>query len=257
MADTVNSLTQHLYEVLVDLISRGADAVGTRGLESIVARASTLGPDGAWLVAAGHSSLAGLACARGQVEQAVFRFEAAVAAGYNDCVAVHLEPIRSLLHGDPRFWALYERMRITQADLDELFWLHREMYAMIQEAQQSTVDNIGRRDTGVALLPQAPLPTREPNSPGVLCTRVELAAVQTALRAAAIKADFQRSAENVSLSLIDDTWNYAGARQDAWYADGLDAHRQQAAWAREFVERPGAGTTLGPCPPLGSIAYPA
>ncbi|KJY29189.1 hypothetical protein VR46_37310, partial [Streptomyces sp. NRRL S-444] len=81
--------------------------------------------------------------------------------------------------------------------------------------QTAAVDNIGRLDTGVSPLPQAPMPTREPNTPGVLITRIDLAATQTALQQAALKAEFQRSSGNTSLSLIDDSWDYERARRDA------------------------------------------
>ncbi|WHM40880.1 hypothetical protein [Streptomyces sp. BPTC-684] len=239
----------------MELLTKGPAVAGTRGLHDAVARASVLGPDGAWLAAAGHASLGGLVCVQGQAELAILHFEAAVSDGFNDCVALHIAPIRPL-HHDPRFQALYQRMRITQADLDEFFWLHQEMQIMSREAQNASVDNIGRLDTGVSLLPQAPMPTREPNTPGVLITRIDLAATQTALQQAAVKAEFQRSSGNTSLSLIDDSWDYDRARHDAWHADELDSHRVQAAAARAFVERPGAGTMIIPCPPLGSIAYP-
>ncbi|MFF8381310.1 hypothetical protein ACF07V_34930 [Streptomyces sp. NPDC015661] len=255
MVDTVNSLAARVHEVLVEILTKGPAVAGTAGLQNVVARATALGPDGTWLVAAGHASLGGLASAHGQTEQALFHLDAAVAAGYNDCVALHVAPMRAL-HHDPRFRALYERMRVTQADLDEFLWLHQEMQIMLQDAQQASVDNIGRLDTGVSPLPQAPLPTREPNTPGVLITRIELAAVQTALQRVVMKAEFQRSSGNTSLSLIDDTWDYDRARRDACDADELDSRRQRAAEARAFVARPRAGTTLTPCPPLGSITYP-
>ncbi|MFJ9643836.1 hypothetical protein ACWEPM_20925 [Streptomyces sp. NPDC004244] len=255
MVDTVNSLATRFHEVLVEILTKGPAVAGTRGVHDVVARATALGPGGAWLAAAGRASLAGLACAQGQGDLAILHLEAAVSDGFNDCVALHLPLIRPL-HQDPRFQALYQRIRITQADLDEFYWLHQEMQIMMRDAQQASVDNIGRLDTGVSLLPQAPMPTREPDTPGVLITRIELAATQTALQQAALKADFQRSSGNTSLSLIDDSWDYARARRDAWYADDLDSQRLRAAAARAFVERPGAGTTLMPCPPLGSIAYP-
>ncbi|WP_328924041.1 hypothetical protein OG429_04930 [Streptomyces sp. NBC_00190] len=278
MVDTVNSLAARVHELLVALLTHGAATMvpgqdvsssparefrgapqsvdATAGLHDVVARATALGPDGAWLVAAGHASLSVLAVARGQADQAVFHLDAAVAAGFNDCVVLHAAPIRPL-HDDPRFRALYERMRITQADLDEFFWLHQEMQIMSREAETATVDNIGRLDTGVSLLPQAPMPTREPNTPGILITRIDLAATQTALRQAALKLDFQRSSGNTSLSLIDDSWDYPRATRDAWHADELESQRERAAAARAFVERPGAGTMLIPCPPLGSISYPS
>ncbi|MFE9633525.1 hypothetical protein [Streptomyces sp. NPDC006463] len=255
MVDTVNSMAARLHEVLVELLTKGPAVAGTRGLHDVVARATALGPDGAWLAAAGRAGLGGLACAQGEAELAIFHLEAAVAGGFNDCVSLHVAPIRPL-HHDPRFQALYQRMRITQADLDEFFWLHQEMQIMSRDAQRASVDNLGRLDTGVSLLPQAPMPTREPNTLGVLITRIDLAATQTALQQVALKADFQRSSGNTSLSLIDDSWDYARARRDAWHADELEFQHLRAAEARAFVERPGAGTTLIPCPPLGSITYP-
>ncbi|MFF4380998.1 hypothetical protein [Kitasatospora sp. NPDC001547] len=255
MADTVNSLAARVHELLVAIVTEGPTARSASGLTDVVARATALGPDGTWLVAAGHASLGDLAFAHGQADQAVLHLDAAVTAGFNDCVGLHVPPMRAL-HHDPRFQAAYQRMRITMADLDELFWLHREMRIAVQESQDATVDNLGRLDTGVSLLPKAPMPTREPNTLGVWITRIDLAALQTALQQAAVKAEFQRSAGNTSLSLIDDTWDHHRARNDAWYADGLDTRRQRAAEARAFVERPGVSTALVPCPPLGSITYP-
>lgn len=255
MVDTVNSLATRVHELLVELLTDGPDAVGA-GLQDVVARAAALGPDGTWLVAAGHACLSELALVRGEADRGILHLDVAVTAGFNDCVALHAAHLRPL-HHDPRFQALYQRMRVTPADLDEFLWLHQEMQLMAQDAQKATVDNIGRLDTGVSLLPQAPMPTREPNTPGILITRIDLAAVQTALRQAALKLEFQRSSGNTSLSLIDDSWDYSHARRDAWDADALESQYLRAAEARAFVERPGAGTMLIPCPPLGSITYPS
>ncbi|MFB8235626.1 hypothetical protein ACFC58_03655 [Kitasatospora purpeofusca] len=255
MATTVNSLISRLQDLLLGhLTNSGVDVVA--GLHDIVARASVLGPDGAWLAAAAHADLSDLAVAQGQVDLGLRHLDAAVDGGYNDCVALHVPTVRPL-HQDPRFRAAYGRMRVTEADLDEFFWLHREMQIAVSDARTATVDNIGRLDTGVSLLPQAPLPTREPNTPGVLITRIHLAVIQGALQQSAVKAEFQRSSGNTALDLIDGTWDPTRARYDAWHADDRDTRRQQAAQARAFVERPGAATHLAPCPPLGSIHYPA
>ncbi|MEV7617669.1 hypothetical protein [Streptomyces sp. NPDC089799] len=277
MVDTVISLATRVHELLVTHLTQGAAATVreqdaftslarqflgspqsvdvSAGLHDVVARATALGPDGTWLVAAGHAALGGMALAHRRMDQTVSHLDLAVAAGFNDCVALHAAPVRPL-HQDRRFQALYQRMRITSADLDELFWLHGEMQAMSRDAQTASVDNIGRQDTGVSLLPQAPIPTREPDTPGVLITRIDLAAVQTALQQAAVKAEFQRSAGNTSLGLIDDSWDHDRATRDARYADELESRRRRAAAARAFVERPGADNRLIPCPPLGSVTYP-
>ncbi|MFE1559994.1 hypothetical protein ACFW6V_34005 [Streptomyces sp. NPDC058734] len=279
MADTVNSLAARVHELLVAHLADSAAAAApprqdflsslasglfgvplrvdvAAGLQDVIARATALGPAATWLVAAGHSGLAGLALTRGEAEPFLFHLDAAVTAGYTDCVALHAGPVLPM-HQDPRFRALYQRIRLTEADLDEFFWLHGEMRAAVRDAQDATVDNIDRLDTGVSLLPQTPLPTREPDTAGVLITRIDLAAAQTALQQAAVKAEFGRSSGNTALSLIDDTWDYSRARRDAWHADGLDTRRRRHAEARAFTERPGAGTVLLPGPPLGSFTYPA
>ncbi|WP_030057234.1 MULTISPECIES: hypothetical protein [Streptomyces] len=278
MVDTVSSLASRVHDLLVAHLSSPAAAaipgqgalatfaralMGTpqgvdltAGFHDVIGRALALGPDAGWLVAAGHGGLAGLAFKRSQIDQAFFHLDAAVTAGYNDCVGLHSPALRPF-HDDPRLRAAYQRMRITLADLDELQWLHREVLIMSRDATRASIDNINRHDTGVSLLPQAPMPTRVPNTPGILIARVELAAAQTALQRAAMKSDMSRSSGNVSLSLVDDSWDYAAARRDAWRADELESHRHQASAARAFVERPGVSTLLIPCPPLGSIVYPA
>ncbi|MER5398248.1 hypothetical protein [Streptomyces sp. NPDC002599] len=277
MVDTVNSLAARVHELLVANMANAAAAVVpgqsvlsslartflgvpqqvdvTAGFHDVVARATALGPDGTWLVAAGNAGLAGLAVARRQTGQALSHLDMAVTAGYNDCVALHMPALRPL-HNDPHFRAVYQRMRVTPADLDEFFWLHQEMRVMSRDAQRASIDNIGRRDVGVSLLPQAPLPTRTPNTAGVLITRIDLAAAQTSLQQAATNSDIQRSSGNIGLSVIDDSWDHSRARRDAWRADELESQRRRAAAARAFVERPGVGTVLSPCPPLGSISYP-
>ncbi|MFE1345300.1 hypothetical protein [Streptomyces sp. NPDC058757] len=255
MTDTVHALADRAHELLVTFLTDGPTAAGAAGLEDVVARGAALGPDGGWLVAAGQVSLGVLDLAHGRADRAVLRLDAAVDHGFNDCVMLHAEPLRPL-HGDPRFQALYRRMRITRGDLDEVLWLHREMRIAMQEAQDASVDDIGRLDTGVSPLPQAPMPTRAPHTPGVLVTRLDLSVTRTALQRVALRAQFRRGAGNTALDLIDGPRDPVRARRDARDADALDSRRQRAAEARAFVEDPGAGAVLLPCPPLGSIAHP-
>lgn len=278
MADTINSLASRVHELLVaNLTSPATSAVPGQGALStlaralmgapqgvdvatgfhdVIARAAALGPDAAWLVGAGHSGLAALAFRHRQIDRALFHLDAAVTAGFNDCVALHAAPLRPL-HDDPRFRAIYQRIRITVADLDELLWIHREIHLMSRDAARASTENIGRHDTGVSLLPKAPIPTRVPNTPGVLITRIDLAATQTALQRAIMKADISRAAGNASVSAVSYNWDDARARRDAWRADDLESQRRQAAAARAFVERPGVSALVVPGPPLGSLIYPS
>ncbi|WP_327064444.1 hypothetical protein [Kitasatospora sp. NBC_01302] len=258
MADTINSLASRVQELLVaNLTSPAASAAHVAtGFHDVIARATALGPDAAWLVGAGHSGLAALAFLHRRIDQALFHLDAAVTAGFNDCVALHAAALRPL-HEDPRFRAIYQRIRITMADLDELVWIHQEMHIMSRDAARASTENIGRHDTGISLLPQALVPTRVPNTPGVLIARIDLAATQTALQRALMKADISRAAGNASISAVSYNWDNARARRDAWRADDLESQRRQAAAARAFVERPGVSTLVIPCPPLGSLICPS
>ncbi|MEY9873196.1 hypothetical protein ABH931_002678 [Streptacidiphilus sp. MAP12-33] len=258
MADTVNSLASRVHELTVaNLTSPASSAVQVdTGFHDVIARAATLGPDAAWLVGAGHSGLAALAFLHRQLDRALFHLDAAVTAGFNDCVALHAAALRPL-HEDPRFRAIYQRMHITTADLDELLWIHREMHMMSQDARRASVENIGRRDLGISRLPQALIPTRVPNTPGVLIARIDLAATQTVLQRAIVKAEISRAGGNASISAVSYNWNEHGARRDAWRADDLESQRRQSAAARAFVERPGLSTLIAPCPPLGSLVSPS
>lgn len=242
---------------LRDRFSRAMAGAGLRvdaaaGMRDLVLRGTALGPRGQWIVAAANSALAALAFKHRNYDAALSHLGGAVAAGYSNCVALN-DPVFRPLWSDPRFTAIYGRMRISEADLDELIWLAREVQAMSREATQASIDNIGRHDTGVSLLAQAPLPTREPQTAGVFAARLELVAVQTVLQQLAMNSDINRSANNISLSLIDDSWNERQARRDGWEADRVERERQRAAQARAFRERPGAGRALMPCPPLGSL----
>jgi hypothetical protein len=258
MADTVNSLASRVHDLLVsNLTSPAASAVEVAmGLNDVIARATALGPDATWLVGAGHSGLAAQAFLHRQLDRALAHLDAAVTAGFNDCVALHAAALRPL-HEDPRFRAIYQRIRITAADLDELAWIHQEMHLMSRDAARASTENIGRLDTGISRLPQAFVPTRVPNTPGVLIARIDLAATQTTLQRAIMKAEISRAAGNAAISAVSYNWNDARARRDAWRADDLDSQRRQAAAARAFVERPGVSTVVTACPPLGSLVCPA
>ncbi|SEL53610.1 hypothetical protein [Streptacidiphilus jiangxiensis] len=257
MVDTINSLASRVHELLVaNLTNPAASAADVaKGLHDVIARATALGPDAAWLVGAGHSGLAAVAFLHRQIDRALSHLDAAVTAGFNDCVALHASALRPL-HEDPRFRAIYERIRITMADLDELTWIHQEMHHMSRDAARASTENIGRLDMGISRLPQAFIPTRVPNTPGVRIARIDLAATQTALQRAIMKAKISRAGGNASISAVSYNRNDSRARQDAWRADDLDSQRRQAATARAFVERPGVSTLVVPCPPLGSLVCP-
>jgi hypothetical protein len=242
---------------LRDRFSRAMTGAGLKvdvaaGMRDLVLRGTALGPQGRWIVAAANSGLATLAFKHRNYDAALSHLGGAVAAGYSNCVALN-DPIFRPFWSDPRFTAIYGRMRISEADLDELLWLTREIQAMSRDATQASIDNIGRHDTGVSLLAQAPMPMREPQTAGVFVARLELLAVQRVLQQLAMNADISRSSGNVSLSLIDDSWDERRARRDSWEADRVERARQRAAEARAFRERPGAGRALMPCPPLGSV----
>ncbi|MGR7000640.1 hypothetical protein ACU686_25640 [Yinghuangia aomiensis] len=130
-----------------------------------------------------------------------------------NCVALN-DPIFRPFWGDPRFTAIYGRMRVSEADLDELLWLTRNPGD--EPGSDAGVHRIASdgRHQGV-LLAQAPAAHAEPQTAGVFVARLELIAVQRVLQQLAMNSDINRSSNNISLSLIDDSWDDRQARRDS------------------------------------------
>jgi hypothetical protein len=95
------------------------------------------------------------------------------------------------------------------------------------------------------------MPTRVPDTPGILAARLEVRAAQSALQNFALKAEMSRAAKNMTLSIMDG-WDYGQARRDAWSADGMEAQLRDASAARAYVEPPGLSHAVVHCPPLGT-----
>ncbi|MFB7617291.1 hypothetical protein [Kitasatospora sp. NPDC056181] len=226
----------------------------TRDFQELTTRATALGSHGMWLAAAGHAGLAAQAIARGQTRYAVLCLTVAVAFGYNDCVALHAAAIRPL-HDLPQFQDLYRQIRVTPADLAEFLWLRREMQTLSRDAQRAGIENLRRQDSRMSVLPQAPMPDRDPNTNGILITRFELAAARIALQQALMQSDIARRSDNLLRHAVSER-DHSRARRDSWHAHLQESQLQLAAPRRAFIEDSNAHTTSIPCPPLGSIPNP-
>ncbi|MFD8276112.1 hypothetical protein [Streptomyces flaveolus] len=257
MNDIVHSLASRLHDLLVEhsltRVSSGlparADAVVDE-LRALAEDAAGLGPDARWIIAAAYAGLATIGLRSNIPDLAIIGLEVAVRAGYNDCLQLGSASMSPLHHHD-RFRALYQQMRISEADLDELRWQQRELLFMARDLERAGIDNIARRDTRISRLPQAPMPTRVPDTPGILAARLEVQAAQSALQQLALEAEMSRAANNMTLSIMD-LWDYGQARRDAWSADGMEAQLHNASAARAYFEPPGLSHAVVHCPPLGS-----
>ncbi|MEU7560341.1 hypothetical protein [Streptomyces eurythermus] len=257
MNDTVHSLASRLHDLLVEhsltRVSSGPPAHVGAALEKtkpIAEGAARLGPDAMWINAVIYSTLATAGLRGNNLRVALLSLEIAVQAGYNDCLQVASSAMSPLHHHD-RFRALYQRMLISQADLDELRRQHQELQFMARDLERASTDNIARRDTHILRLPQAPMPTRVPDTPGILAARLEVQAAQSALQNFALEAEMSRAANNMTLSMMD-SWDYGQARRDTWSADAVEAHVRNAGAARAYFEPPGLSHAVVHCPPFGS-----
>ncbi|MFF8595256.1 hypothetical protein ACF061_28215 [Streptomyces sp. NPDC015220] len=257
MNDTVHSLASRLHDLLVEhsltRVSSGPPARPGAVIEElapIAEGAGRLGPDARWIIAVIYSAYATIGLRNNIPRLALVSTQIAVQAGYNDCLQLGSVSMSPLHHHD-QFRALYQQIRISEADLDELRWQHRELLFMARDLERAGTDNITRRDTHTSRLPQAPMPTRVPDTPGILAARLEVQAAQSALQNFAMKAEMSRAANNMTLSMMD-SWDYGQARRDAWSADAMEAQIRNASAARAYLESPGLSHAVVHCPPLGS-----
>ncbi|WP_157548756.1 hypothetical protein [Nonomuraea candida] len=237
-----------LYAACRPLV-HGDLARGRHALTALLPEAWRRGPR--WGLAMIHAMLADLHGRTGDVPGGMQHFHAAVDLGWNDCLTIWSDPGFAALARSPHFAAVYGRVWITPADLEELGWLRAEATAISQELSWIAAENIGRTDHGTTDVFHAPLPTRAPDGAGVLAARMSLAILQRAGLDLVASSDITRISGLIATDAIGgssysdwEIWRSAGL------ADSRAAARRASAQARAFRPTPGLSTTPVPATSL-------
>ena len=115
--------------------------------------------------------IATLQAASGSNKEALETMEEAVQSGFDDCFAVKQYQEWNSLRDNFQFATLHAKMRISEADFQELAWLKAEIEHVNHDTKQMITDNINRADTNFTEIARSEIPTRQTTSPAVLFNR--------------------------------------------------------------------------------------
>lgn len=218
-----------------------------------------------WQESGADADLAYLYVLTKQPDAAMSAFEQAVQLGYDDFLTLHQLPLFRSYFTNPRFRAAYAKMKISQADSAELYWLKGEIQSAIHDMSMMITENMNRKDDAFTQVPQQQIPTRKTNSVAVMVNRLVLSLIQTMQTNNVHESDVSRINHLITMGIIahmpsgdgsSSNWSTDNTQEileSKRQADERARQRSQSIASRRFSLPAGASTTLQPCPPLGSI----
>ena len=218
-----------------------------------------------WMYLGLHSDLSSWHARSKQYEKAISYFEKAVEFGYCDFIALHHTPAYRPLFKNEKFQAIYRKMRISPADMRELYWIYSELQFIFHDTSMIITENMNRPDSDYTQVPQAAISTRVPQSPTILSGRQVVWMAQRYQREMVMASDISRINHNMNRNIIDNmnsgSSNHQSNKmyqiqQSIRMARERAIRRQNAALSRRFLLPEGISFQPEPCPPLGSIPLP-
>ncbi|WP_106399943.1 hypothetical protein [Actinocorallia populi] len=249
---------EELHEACGTMIS-GDHEQARRDLGRLLPAVEERGPR--WMEGLLRALLADIGGRLGDVADGIGHFRAAVALGWNDCVAAVAEPGLAALAASPEHRRIYERITVSPADLEELRWIHAERASIDHDTSVMIAENIGRKDGSPTEVPQVLLPTRTPGGLGVPAARALLRLRQRGQLYAVQVSDTLRSSHVSSMAVINNMGSspFGGsgfgspameAASSQALANSRATTRREAVRARAFCPTIGLSTAPAPAPGL-------
>ena len=191
--------------------------------------------------------IAGLHAVLGNTDRSLAIMEQAIQSGFDDCLAIQQNEKLNAAGSDPRFKEFYSRVRVSEADLKELYWLKAEIQNVSHETKMMIMANTNRMDGGITVIPQSAVPARETVSSGVLFNRELLRMMHQLQRQYVFEADKARIRHVTTMITISGRASYEQVARSSHLA-ALDAEeRKRAIESRKFSLPPGMGATQRSC----------
>lgn len=189
----------------------------------------------AWLRAPLYFEIANVYADDGAKDEALAALDHAANAGYDDCLELQRNEDIAPLRNDPRFAAIVGRIRESDADYKEAFWLKTEALTIDHEIRMMVNANINRLDNGITVVTQSQIPTRETSSPGVLYMRELVRMWQAMQKRVVLKADQMRMQHVVTMAAISGPPDASAVLQSSVAASATAEERAKAVQQRAFV----------------------
>ncbi len=191
--------------------------------------------------------IAGLHATLGDTGRSLAVMEQAIQSGFDDCLAIQQREELKAVGNDPRFKELYSRVRVSEADLKELYWLKAEIQNVRHDTKMMITANVNRVDTGITVIPVSTIPARETASPGVLFNRELLRMMHQLQRQYVFQSDKMRMRHVSSMTIISGGVSYEQVARSSRLAELAAEERKRAIEARKFSLPPGVGTAPRSC----------
>ncbi|MEO3782354.1 hypothetical protein ABGB12_03425 [Actinocorallia sp. B10E7] len=254
---------EELHEACGTMIS-GDHEQARRDLGGLLTAVREHGPR--WMEGLLHALLAD-ACGRlGNTADGIEHFRAAVATGWNDCVAAVTEPGLAALSAAPEHREVYRRITVSPADLEELRWIHAERANIDHDTGMMITENVGRKDGSPTEVPQVLLPTRTPDGLGVPAARAMLRLRQRGQLHAVLTSDTLRRSHLTSMAVIGNIgsspfggsgFGGSGFGGMGFGSQAMEAASSQALANSRAVTRRAAVRARSFCPTIGLSTLPA
>jgi len=183
--------------------------------------------------------IAGLYAALGNTDRSLAIMEQAIQSGFDDCLAIQQNEKLNAAGSDPRFKEFYSRVRVSEADLKELYWLKAEIQNVSHETKMMIMANTNRMDGGITVIPQSAVPARETVSSGVLFNRELLRMMHQLQRQYVFEADKARIRHVTTMITISGRASYEQMARSSRLAALAAEERKRAIEARKFSLPPG------------------
>ncbi len=246
-AGRVNGLLLPAEDLSQQLLAIRQLVEGKKYVEAIVAYENLLQQAPKSLRGPVQFEITGLHAALGNTDRALTTMEQAIQSGFDDCLAIQQNEKLNAAGSDPRFKELYSRVRISEADLKELYWLKAEIQNVSHETKMMITANVNRVDGGITVIPQSTIPARETLSPGVLFNRELLRMMHQLQRQYVFEADKARMRHLTTMTIISRGASYEQVARSSRLAALAAEERKRTIEARKFSLPPGMGTTPRSC----------
>ena len=183
----------------------------------------------------------------GNTDRSLTIMEQAVLSGFDDCPYIQQQEWLKAARSDPHFTELYSRVRISEADLKELYWLKAEIRTVSHETKMVITANTNRANSRITTITQSTIPAREMLSPAVLLNRELLRMMHKVQRQYAFESDKARMRHLTSMRIISGGASYELMARSSRLAQLAAEEQRRAVEARKFALLPGLGTAPHSC----------
>jgi tetratricopeptide (TPR) repeat protein len=199
-----------------------------------------------WLKASAYFEIASIKLQQGKKEEGLASIDKAVELGFDDCIAIQQDAFAEL-KGSKEIASRLDRMKISEADYHELFWLKSEMQNLEHDIKMMITENINRADSDFTETPQSQIPSRETKSASVLYARANVKLMQEIQKKYVKQSDEERIQHNATMGIVGGGPNQQAiliSKQEA--AERAESRRKDVL-RRVYKEQPGDSGELKSC----------